>query len=199
MNDPETQFVSDTSFSCIWFYNYSDTLPSVFYFAWVIFFYLCCSLACTRMYVLTSVATTLCNLIHGLMKRLDQGHLNPLLEHPKTNMSRPGIEPWPPGEHSSKELFEQLMLLLFGTSTASIFFQSSYMTSSPHQNEVVLDRTSTWTHLYNVLCSNILELDGLHILEGEAELLPVGEAGLELDEVNGNHTRVPADHHELET
>jgi hypothetical protein len=28
------------------------------------------------------------------MKRLDQGHLYPLLEHPETNMSRPGIEPW---------------------------------------------------------------------------------------------------------
>jgi hypothetical protein len=28
----------------------------------------------------------------GLMKRLDQGHLHPLLEHPETNMSRPGIE-----------------------------------------------------------------------------------------------------------
>jgi hypothetical protein len=45
------------------------------------------------------------------MKRLDQGLL-----HPETNMSRPGIEPGAPGEHSSKELFEQLMLLLFETS-----------------------------------------------------------------------------------
>jgi hypothetical protein len=43
------------------------------------------------------------------MKRLDQGHLHPLLEHPETNMSRPGIKPGPPGEYSSKELFEQLM------------------------------------------------------------------------------------------
>ncbi len=27
------------------------------------------------------------------MKRLDQGHLHPLIEHPETNMSQPGIEP----------------------------------------------------------------------------------------------------------
>ncbi len=56
----------------------------------------------------------------NIMKRLDQGHLHPLLEHHETNMSRPGIEPEPPGatgEHSSKELFKQLLLLLFGTST----------------------------------------------------------------------------------
>jgi hypothetical protein len=54
------------------------------------------------------------------MKRLDQGHLHPLLEHSETNKSRPEIEPGVAcviGEHSSKELLEQLMLLLFGTST----------------------------------------------------------------------------------
>ena len=27
------------------------------------------------------------------MKRFDQGHLHPLLEHPETDMSQPGIEP----------------------------------------------------------------------------------------------------------
>jgi hypothetical protein len=32
------------------------------------------------------------SLIYGIMERLDQGHLHPLLEHPETNMSRPGIE-----------------------------------------------------------------------------------------------------------
>jgi hypothetical protein len=30
------------------------------------------------------------------MERLDQGHLNSLLEHYETNMSRPGIKPWLP-------------------------------------------------------------------------------------------------------
>jgi hypothetical protein len=29
------------------------------------------------------------------MKRLDQGHLHPLLEHPEKNVSRAGIEPGP--------------------------------------------------------------------------------------------------------
>jgi hypothetical protein len=52
------------------------------------------------------------------MERLDQGHLHPLLERPEANLSRPGIEPaFFAGEHSSKELFEQLNLLLFVTST----------------------------------------------------------------------------------
>ncbi len=27
------------------------------------------------------------------MKKVDQGHLHPLLEQPKTDMSQPGIEP----------------------------------------------------------------------------------------------------------
>jgi hypothetical protein len=54
------------------------------------------------------------------MKRLDQGHLHPLLQHPQTNMSSPGIEPRAAcvtSEHASKDLFEQLMLQLFGSST----------------------------------------------------------------------------------
>jgi hypothetical protein len=43
------------------------------------------------------------------MKRLDQGHPHPLLEHPKKNIPRPGIEPGPSAsQHSSTELFEQL-------------------------------------------------------------------------------------------
>ncbi len=29
----------------------------------------------------------------NIIKRLDQGHLHPLLEHPETNKSRPEIEP----------------------------------------------------------------------------------------------------------
>jgi hypothetical protein len=52
------------------------------------------------------------------MKRLDQDHLHLLLEHPKTNMSRPGIEPRLPASQAStlaKKLFEQLFF--FGTST----------------------------------------------------------------------------------
>jgi hypothetical protein len=35
------------------------------------------------------------------MKRRDQGHLHPLLEHPETNMSRPGIEPVPLASQAS--------------------------------------------------------------------------------------------------
>ncbi len=54
------------------------------------------------------------------MERLDQGHLHPLLKHPETNMYRLGIEPGLPASQASKELFEQLMLLLHGTSTVSI-------------------------------------------------------------------------------
>ncbi len=62
------------------------------------------------------------------MKRLDHGHLHPLLEPPETNMSRPGIEPRAAcftGVHSSKELFEQPMPLLFGTSTTYFLMRSS--------------------------------------------------------------------------
>jgi hypothetical protein len=52
--------------------------------------------------------------------KLDQGHFHPFLEHPETNLSWPGIEPGQSAsqcEHSNKELFEQLMLLLLGTYT----------------------------------------------------------------------------------
>jgi hypothetical protein len=54
------------------------------------------------------------------MKRLDQGHLHPLLEHPETNKSRAVKRTrvaCVAGVHSSKELFEQLILLLLGTFT----------------------------------------------------------------------------------
>ncbi len=38
----------------------------------------------------------------GLMERLDQGgHIHPLLEHPETNMSWPGIEPGSPASQAS--------------------------------------------------------------------------------------------------
>jgi hypothetical protein len=33
---------------------------------------------------------------NNVMDKLDQGHFHPLLEHPETNKSRPGIEPGPP-------------------------------------------------------------------------------------------------------
>jgi hypothetical protein len=49
------------------------------------------------------------------MKRLYKGHLHPLLEPRAACVT---------GEHSSKELFEQLMLLLFGTSTVRVPFFS---------------------------------------------------------------------------
>jgi hypothetical protein len=48
------------------------------------------------------------------MERLGQGHLHPLLEHLKWTCPGPGLHGG--GEHSSKELIEQLMLLLLGTS-----------------------------------------------------------------------------------
>ncbi len=35
------------------------------------------------------------------MERLDQGHLHPLLGHPETNMTKPGIEPEPPTSQAS--------------------------------------------------------------------------------------------------
>ncbi len=34
-------------------------------------------------------------------ERLDQGHLHPPLEHPETNMPRPGIEPVSPASQAS--------------------------------------------------------------------------------------------------
>jgi hypothetical protein len=51
------------------------------------------------------------------MEIFDQGHLHPLLEHPETNISQPGIEPGLANTLASKELLEQLMLLPFGTFT----------------------------------------------------------------------------------
>jgi hypothetical protein len=48
------------------------------------------------------------------MKRLDQGHLHPLLEHTAGNKTRVTYEP---GVHSSKELFEQLIRNLYSTGT----------------------------------------------------------------------------------
>jgi hypothetical protein len=54
-----------------------------------------------------------------ITERLNQVHLHP--RSPETDMSWPGIEPGPTrweGEHSSKELFEQLInSYLFGTFT----------------------------------------------------------------------------------
>jgi hypothetical protein len=54
------------------------------------------------------------------MKRLDQGHLHPLLQHSRDKHVPVGIRiriACVAGEHSSKELFEYLKLLLFRTST----------------------------------------------------------------------------------
>ncbi len=51
------------------------------------------------------------------MGRLDRGYLLPLLEHPETNMSWPGIELGSLARRQALaiQLFEQLILLLFGT------------------------------------------------------------------------------------
>jgi hypothetical protein len=48
------------------------------------------------------------------MKKLDQGHLHPLLEHLETNMSWLGIKPGPSASPASI-LFEQLILLRTST------------------------------------------------------------------------------------
>ena len=50
----------------------------------------------------------------------------------------------------------------------------------------------TLAYLHHLCCPDLLELDRLHVLEGEAELLPVGQAGLEINHVNGHRARVPA-------
>jgi hypothetical protein len=48
------------------------------------------------------------------MERLDYGHLHPSIKQPETDMSWPGFEPptsITAGEHSSKELSIQLILI----------------------------------------------------------------------------------------
>ncbi len=60
------------------------------------------SLESLRVWIMSGVTT---------MKRLDQSHLHPLLEHP----GNPTRGPCVAGEHSSKELLEQRILVLFGT------------------------------------------------------------------------------------
>jgi hypothetical protein len=54
------------------------------------------------------------------MERLDQGHLHPLLDKHVSagNRTRAACVT---GEHSSKDLFEQLASWQFGTSTGSTF------------------------------------------------------------------------------
>ncbi len=41
------------------------------------------------------------------MKRLDQGNLHPLLEHPETNMSLPGIKPGSPASQASTWIYRE--------------------------------------------------------------------------------------------
>jgi hypothetical protein len=58
------------------------------------------------------------------MKRLDQGHLHPLIKHPEATISRAGLEP---GRLRHRQTLQQratgirtayaVALLLFGTST----------------------------------------------------------------------------------
>ncbi len=202
MNDPETQFVSDTSFSCIWFYNYSDTLPSVLYFAWVTFLpllltcmdsYVCIDLRCYNSlqsyswpYEETWPRSSLSSTRAPQNKHVSAGNRT--------------MAACVTGEHLAKSYSNSLCCCysepLQPPFSPRVPIWPRHLTPA-RRCRVAL--TSIWTHLYNVLCSNLLELDGLHILEGEAELLPVGEAGLELDEVNGNNTRVPADQYGLET
>ncbi len=50
--------------------------------------------------------------------------------------------------------------------------------------------TSFSAHLYDLRGPDVLEADGLDILEGEAEFLPVGQAGLELEAVQSHYARV---------
>ena len=70
------------------------------------------------------------------------------------------------------------------TYTTSIALTSWNLTASMCNAEPL------YYYLYDLRSSDILELDSLHVLEGEAELLPVGEAGLELDEVQGDNARI---------
>jgi hypothetical protein len=57
------------------------------------------------------------------MKRLDQGHPHPLLEHPKKNIPQPEIEPGPSAsQHSSTELFEQLYAVAIRNPYSTNFF-----------------------------------------------------------------------------
>ncbi len=59
-----------------------------------------------------------------LWRDFDQGHLHPLLGHPDTgNRTRVTCVA---GEHSSKELFEQLLLLIFGTTYVKKFIYCTY-------------------------------------------------------------------------
>ncbi len=66
---------------------------------------------------------------YGTSERLDQGHVYSLLEHPDTNMSRPGIEPSRLRRrrvptYSSKELISQMLSCLFGISIELLFSRS---------------------------------------------------------------------------
>jgi hypothetical protein len=89
------------------------------------------------------------------MKRLDQGHLHPLLEHPETNMSRPGIEPVPPvAQTSTLELFEQLLLLLFRTSTALLYERGIAVTQQKWPPQGAEPRVDLKTYLQTSWPSN---------------------------------------------
>jgi hypothetical protein len=57
-------------------------------------------------------------IIFTIMEEHDQSSLHPLLERLETNMCRTRVA-CVAGEHSSKELFEQLVYLLCGTTTCA--------------------------------------------------------------------------------
>ncbi len=63
------------------------------------------------------------------MDRLDQGHLHPLLEQPKTDMSQPGIERRPPQRESST------IYIAKSYSNSLLIARCIYM--SPRQSEVM--------------------------------------------------------------
>ncbi len=66
--------------------------------------------------------------------RLDQGHLHPLLEHPETNMSRPGVEPEPPASQASHSLHTSVganaVFLRIYLAWASKFFHNEWRDKS---------------------------------------------------------------------
>jgi hypothetical protein len=76
------------------------------------------------------------------MERLDQGLLHPLLEHPETNMSRPGIEPGPPASHAIKEPFEHRIVCV-----NIIFFSSTPLPAGWEERQDANGRTYYVNHV----------------------------------------------------
>jgi hypothetical protein len=86
------------------------------------------SIICSKTYFTYTLFTSCCIILSictddsnkNIMKRLDQGHLHPLHIASRDKQVSAGNRTGAAcatGEHSSKDLFKQLLLLMFGTST----------------------------------------------------------------------------------